>query len=178
MLRNACSTRTLNKNGVNGAGGADFRTEKQVCPKGYEVPQLWMMPASCGSATTCASAWRLVAEYGSTGKTNLNGNNALGANNTHISLLEVVGDYLYIGFDNSNDGANVWRTDMSSVSSGTILSESAFSMVNIGGLDGTASNQRIFSYITVPDAGKDWLIITTRDGTNAVQIYRTSNDQN
>jgi hypothetical protein len=32
--------------------------------------------------------------------------------------------------------------------------------------------------VTVNDAGKDWLIIMTRDGSNALKIYRTANDQN
>jgi hypothetical protein len=189
MLRNACSTKTLNRNGVNGAGGFDFRTERQVCPKGYEVPQLWMMPANCGSAASCATAWQLVAEYGSTGKTNMRSNNAIGANNTHITLLEFVGNWLYVGWDNAIDGANVWRVDFNSATctgsqscmvSGNKPAETQFSIVNLPGIEsgGGGSNQKIFSHVTVNDAGKDWLIIITRDGSNAMKIYRTANDQN
>lgn len=186
ILRNACSTTNLNWNGKNGAGGKDFRIEKQVCPKGYEVPQLWMMPKSCGNAASCQGAWVLVAEYGSTGKTNMAGNTTdCGApnkclNNTHLTLLETVGSYLYIGYDNATDGANIWRTDMTSVVSGSTPAESAFVMVNIPGIEtgGGGANQKLFSHITVNDAGKDWLIITTRDGSSAVTVYRTANDQN
>jgi hypothetical protein len=189
MLRNACSTTNLNRNGKNGAGGFDFRTEKQVCPKGYEVPQLWMMPANCGSAASCAAAWQLVAEYGSTGKTNMRSNNTIGANNTHITLLEFVGNWLYVGWDNAIDGANVWRVDFNSPTctgsqscmvSGNKPAETQFSMVNLPGIEsgGGGSNQKIFSHVTVNDAGKDWLIIATRDGSNAMKIYRTANDQN
>jgi hypothetical protein len=189
MLRNACSTTNLNRNGKNGAGGFDFRTEKQVCPKGYEVPQLWMMPANCGSAASCAAAWQLVAEYGSTGKTNMRSNNTIGANNTHITLLEFVGNWLYVGWDNATDGANVWRVDFNSATctgsqscmvSGNKPAETQFSIVNLPGIEsgGGGTNQKIFSHVTVNDAGKDWLIIITRDGSNAMKIYRTANDQN
>ncbi|AFM14722.1 Ig-like domain-containing protein [Turneriella parva] len=187
MLRNACSTTTLNRNGANGAGGFDFRTERQVCPKGYEVPQLWMLPKNCGTAAACAGAWLLVAEYGSTGKTNMASNTgSCGTSpnqclsNTHATLLEFVGNYLYVGFDNATYGANVWRTDMTSVAQGSRPAETSFSIVNLPGIEsgGGGTNQKIFSHVTVNDAGKDWLVIITRDGSNAMKIYRTANDQN
>lgn len=182
MLRNACSTTTVC---YNGSSTCDFRTSRQVCPKGSEVPQLWMLPKGSTASPSGASDWVLVAEYGSSGKTSMAGNTTecdssgtnICLNNTHITLLEFVGNHLYIGFDNSTNGSNIWRTDMSSVSSGSLPAESSFEMVNITGLDGSASNQRIFSHVTVNDSGTDWLIITTRDGTNAMQIYRTANDQ-
>jgi hypothetical protein len=185
MIRNACSTNGYAKNG----GTPDFRTLRQVCPSGSEVPQLWMMPANCGSAASCAAAWQLVAEYSTTGKTNMRSNNAIGANNTHITLLEFVGNYLYVGWDNATDGANVWRVDFSSptctgsascMTSGNKPAETQFSMVNLPGIESGSggTNQKLFSHVTVNDAGKDWLIIITRDGSNAMKIYRTANDQN
>jgi hypothetical protein len=180
IIRNACNSQKVCVNGaadITGFGGCEFSTERQVCPSGSEVTQLWMLPKNCGTDTQCADAWILAAENGTTGKTNMQGNDTIGSNNTHITLLEFVGDYLYIGFDNAADGANIWRTDMSSVSSGSIPSEGDFTMVNIAGLDGTSTNQKIFSHISVNDSGTDWLIITTRDGGSAVQIYRTANDQ-
>ncbi|MFO1470689.1 MAG: Ig-like domain-containing protein [Turneriella sp.] len=186
MLRNACSTNGFATNG----GTPDFRTLRQVCPSGSEVPQLWMMPKNCGTAANCAAAgtgWRLVAEYGSTGKTNMASNTGSCGTapnkclaNTHATLLEFVGNYLYVGWDNATYGANVWRTDMTSVATGSIPTEASFSIVNLPGIE-TASggtNQKIFSHVTVNDAGKDWLIIITRDGTSAMKIYRTANDQN
>ena len=249
MVRNTCSSQKVCTNGatnITGFGGCEFRTERQVCPAGSEVPQLWMLPKNCGTAAQCAAAWVMVAEYqtvtltgtvtissastavtgtsfttelsvgdlltinGQTrrvatitnntnlvmvsngnanlgsqtatktsGETNMQGNNgSVGGNNSHITLLEFVGDYLYVGFDNSADGSNVWRTDMSGITSGNTPAENSFSMVNIPGLDGTASNQRLFSHVTVTDSGTDWLILTTRDGTNSMQIYRTANGQN
>ncbi|HRP70407.1 MAG TPA: hypothetical protein PLY93_12815, partial [Turneriella sp.] len=77
MLRNACSTTALNRNGV---AGRDFRTEKQVCPKGSEVPQLWMLPKGTTGSPKGAADWVLVAQNGVTNKTNMAGNNAIGAN--------------------------------------------------------------------------------------------------
>jgi hypothetical protein len=181
MIRNACSTTTVC---LNGKTDCDFRTVRQSCPPGSEVPQLWMMPKNCGSASACASSWMLVAEYGSTGKTNMASNtDDCGSSpnkctsNTHATLLEFVGNYLYIGFDNATYGANIWRTDMSSITSGSAPAETSFEMVNINGLDGTLTNQKLFSHITINEAGTDWLILTTRDGNNSVQIYRTANNQ-
>ena len=54
----------------------------------------------------------------------------------------------------------------------------SFTMVNNIGLDGSTTNQRIFSHTTVNDAGKDWLIVATRDGSAAMKLYRTANDEN
>ena len=185
MLRNACDTKQLNLNGVNGANGVDFRVEKQVCPLGHEIPQLWMMPKNCGSAAACAAAWQLVAEFGTTGKTNMAGNtSACGTSpnkclsNSHITLLEVLGDYLYIGFDNLTYGSNIWRVNMSSVTSGNTPAQSAFQLVSNFGLDSSANNRKIFSHLKVHQGGKDWLIILSRDGINPIRLYRTNNDQN
>jgi hypothetical protein len=144
-----------------------------------------MMPKNCGNASSCASSWLLVSEFGASGKTNMFGNiNDCGVNpnkcsgNSHITLLEFVGNYLYIGFDNSSHGANVWRTDMSGISSGKAPSESSFNLVNDFGLDGSTTNIKIFSHITINDSGRDWLIISTRDGICPVKLYRTSNSTN
>ncbi|MBE7436959.1 MAG: hypothetical protein HS115_00790 [Spirochaetales bacterium] len=174
MVRNACSTTSLNRNGVNGAGGQDFRTERQVCPQGYEVPQLWMLPKGTTGSPKGAADWVLVAENGTTGKTNMGT-----SNNTHFSLLEIVGDYLYIGFDNATGGASVYRVDISGYASGTAPAQGNFSIVNVQGIDasGGGTNVKIFSHVTVEEGGTNWLIITTRDGTGAMRIYRTANDQ-
>jgi len=174
IVRNACSTTSLNRNGVNGAGGQDFRTERQVCPLGYEVPQLWMLPKGTTGSPKGAADWVLVAENGTTGKTNMGT-----SNNTHFSLLEIVGNYLYIGYDNATGGASVYRVDISGYSSGSAPSQGNFSIVNVQGIDssGGGTNLKIFSHVTVEEGGKNWLIITTRDGTGAMRIYRTANDQ-
>lgn len=100
-------------------------------------------------------------------------------NNTHVTLLEFVGNYMYVGWDNATDGANVWRVDMSGVAQGSLPAQTNFSIVNLPGIEtgSGGTNQKIFSHVTINDAGKDWLIIITRDGSNAMKIYRTANDQ-
>lgn len=173
VIRNACATQNICK---NGDPICDFRTEKQVCPKGQEVPQIWRMAKNCGTATNCRNTgWALVAENGTTGKSNM-GN----ANNSHITLLETVGNYLYIGYDNPVNGANVWRINMSSLPSGYVPSQSEFTQVSINGIgpDSGGANQKLFSHTTYSFDGKNWLIITTRDGVGAVRIYRTSDQDN
>ena len=44
------------------------------------------------------------------------------------------------------------------------------------GIDGNSSNTKIFSHITYFDGTKNWLLVSTRNGDQAVRLYRTSND--
>jgi len=238
MVRNACATvimQTVCMNGgaCNGGNGAatangftvaqsvnnnftaDFAStatgRRQVCPPGYEVPQLWVLPKNpvSGGTNRGSGDWVLVASRTFTPQTYPNGSalpsrkgTSISGNtatcgvapankcerNSHLTLLEFVGNYLYLGYDNQDHGANIWRVDMNSATctgaascavSGNYPAEASFTIVNsVLGLDGSATNQRIFSHITVNDAGKDWLILATRDGTNSMKIYRTANDQN
>jgi len=180
IIRNACSVNTVC---LNGKSDCNFRTEKQTCPPGSEVPQLWMMPKNCGSASSCASAWRLVAEFGSSGKSNMQGNsgdcgifqNKCSANR-QITLLEVVDSYMYIGFDNPDYGANIWRINMNSIPSGSTPTEGNFELVNDFGLNGKGSNKKLFSYISYSDSFDDWILVATGSGIAPVEIYRTSNN--
>jgi hypothetical protein len=190
---------------------ANFSTtatgRRQVCPPGYEVPQLWVLPRASGGSLNGSAQWQLIASRTFTPQaypngsalpsrtgTTLSGNtttcgsspNNKCERNAHLTLLEFVGSYLYLGFDNQDHGANIWRVDMNSATctgsascatSGNYPAEASFAIVNdVLGLDGSATNQRIFSHVTVNDTGKDWLILATRDGTNSMKIYRTSND--
>ncbi|MFO1480417.1 MAG: Ig-like domain-containing protein [Turneriella sp.] len=236
MIRNACATIKMQtvcmldgacNGGASGTAGitngrtlaevvdnnftANFAAtatgRRQVCPPGYEVPQLWVLPRASGGSLNGAGQWQLIASRTFTPPTYPNGSalpsrkaTTLSGNtttcgtapnnkcerNAHVTLLEFVGNYLYLGFDNQDHGANIWRVDMNSATctgsascatSGNYPAESSFAIVNdVLGLDGSATNQRIFSHVTVNDSGKDWLILATRDGTNSMKIYRTSND--
>lgn len=180
VARNACSVTTYQ----NMASG-NFLPDRQTCPKGSEVPQIWMMPANCGNATACRAAFTLVAEYGTSGKTNMQGLSAANqcgsapnrcAANSHISLLEFNGNFLYVGFDNETYGLNLWRTDMSSINSGNTPAESAFSLVSPGFGINDPTNTRIFTHTTIKDGATDFLVVISRDGGNAIKIYRTRND--
>ncbi|MBS0617352.1 MAG: hypothetical protein JSR44_04145, partial [Spirochaetes bacterium] len=245
MVRNACATAIMQTKCMVGGGapclGAgpvaarlndrfndNFATaatgRHQTCPPGYEVPQLWVLPAKGASGTggggeggnNNAADWKLVAGSLFTPPAFAQGTNTvtprtdvlpqrksttLRANtgtcgsspnkcerNAHLTLMEFVGNTLYLGFDNQDYGANVWRVDFTNSSCtgssdcmtpGKIPAETSFAIVNnVLGLDGSSVNQRIFSHVAVSDGGTDWLILVTRDGSNSMKIYRTGNGQN
>jgi len=140
-----------------------------------------------------AANWELVAESAtSAGRTSMANATWVGrtitaanidARNTELTLLVVNGDRLYIGYDNATDGVNIWRTksgvtkptsesDFEAVcqSSGTVCSVPS-KQFGLGGVD-----TRIFDGISVNDAGTDYVIVSARNGTNPLRIYRTANN--
>jgi hypothetical protein len=181
MIRNACANNIVC---LNGKDDCDFRSVKQTCQPGKEIPQIWMMPKNCGDSDSCRSAWKLVAEMDNTGKSNMSWDtetcgsapNNKCDKNAQLTLLEFVGNYLYIGFDNPDYGANIWRTNMVSVPSGNLPAKSSFELVNTFGIDGTATNIKIFSHISYNDSEDNWLLISTGDGLTPIKLYRTNNN--
>ncbi|RME89079.1 MAG: hypothetical protein D6767_09075, partial [Candidatus Hydrogenedentota bacterium] len=89
-----------------------------------------------------------------------------------------------IGFDNATYGANLWRVDFNNatsyggpIPSGSVPAESDFSLVGNFGLDTSGStNSRIFWHATIDDAGTPYLWVVARDGTGALNVYRTNNN--
>lgn len=179
LIRNACSDTT-----IHSMSSANFISNgRQTCPQGSEIPQLWMLPAGTTASPKGAGDWVLVAEAGTTGRTDMSGNagcisgaNRCDTENTHITLLEFNGDYLYIGYDNATHGANVWRADLSAVVSGTVLTESSFTLVGDFGLGFGAGVTRIFSEVTVGDGSTDFLLLMAGDGINPLKVFRTDNN--
>lgn len=181
MIRNACSSTSVQ---------TLTATQKSTCASGTEIPQLWKLPASTGSAATARGAWVLVAENGTTGRTDMTGVEWLGgtsqstktANNREITMLLVNGSRLYIGFDNPVDGANTWRTksgvtNPTSESDFEAVCETGHSCFTVGLQFGWGySVTKIFDSLSVNDAGNDYVIITARTGTSPLQIYRQSNN--
>ncbi|MDH5656857.1 MAG: hypothetical protein OEZ34_13170, partial [Spirochaetia bacterium] len=172
MIRNACAVETI----LNITS-----TNQQVCPAGSEVPQLWMLPKGSTASPSGSGDWVLVAENPSAnGRTNMSGNDVCGTpnkcdtENTHFSLLEVNGNYLYIGLENKTYGLNIWRVNMAAVQSGTAPPESSFSLVSSFGLGDPAANTRIFSSATFTSGADDLLFVSTGNGTNASRIFRTT----
>lgn len=174
MIRNACSTNSVE---------TITTTHKSTCSAGTETPQLWRLPANSAAPQ---SAWTLI---GALGKTTMAGADWLGgtnqstntANNTEVTLLAVVGDRLYIGFDNETNGANVWRTK-SGVT--TVSAESDFEAIcQTGNQCSTASYQfgfnesatMLFDAVSAEDAGTPYCIFTAGTGTGGVKIFRTNN---
>lgn len=187
MIRNACSSITVQ---------TLTTTQKSTCASGTEIPQLWKLPANSGNAASARAAWVLVAENGSTKRTDMTGVEWLGgssqsaktANNREITMLvrnggtDSSGGRLYIGFDNPVDGANTWRTKAGVTNPS---SEADFEAVcETGHSCSTASKQfgwangvtKIFDSLSVNDAGTDYVIITGRTGVVPMQIYRQSNN--
>ncbi len=187
MVRNACSVTTVceTKKTHNPPTSCDIAQTGQVCPLGYEIPQIWMLPKAASGSYSTATDWVLVAEAGSSGRSDMSGNTdpaECGSapnkclSNSHISMLEFNGDYMYVGFDNPNHGLNMWKVDMSTVNSGSTPTETAFTLVSPGFGIGDSSNTRIFNHLTINDGSKDYLVVVTRNGSNAIKIYRTNND--
>ncbi|MCP4179751.1 MAG: hypothetical protein GY756_18485 [bacterium] len=191
MIRNACSVtdvQTVSKS--SSTNNTDFISGgSQTCPQGSEIPQLWMLPKNSGDAASAQAAWTLVAEAGSSGRTDMSGNTAANKcgdspnkcidnwGNTHISLLEMNGDYMYIAYDNNEYGLNIWRVDMSGVTSGTAPSESEFQLLSPGfGLGNSSEFTRIFWHLSYNDGGKDFLTIIAGNGVDPIKIFRTGND--
>ncbi|MDH4200257.1 MAG: hypothetical protein OEV66_07765, partial [Spirochaetia bacterium] len=149
------------------------------------------------------SAWKLVAEYGSTGKTIMAGASWSGGSNqtnltltnTEITLLVANGNRLYIGFDNASYGANIWRTkDKTLFANYSTLGVNAYPALESDfeavcaagnactdpsmefGFGSGASVNRIFDGITANDAGTDYVVVNAGDGINPLKIYRNTNN--
>ncbi len=179
LIRNACSSVTVH----SVASGNFVSNGSQTCPQGNEVPQLWMLPKGTSGAPKGSSDWIHVADAGISDRTDLSGNaacisgvNRCDTENTHITLLEFNGNYLYIGYDNATYGANLWRVDMSAVSSGTAPAESDFALVSTFGLGDAVNNTRFFAHVTANDGGTDYLYLLAGNGTNALRLFRTNNN--
>ncbi len=120
-------------------------------------PQLWKYDGA---------AWSLIADNGS-GISNMSI-----AGNTEISLLVANGDRLYMGFDNTGTGVQVFRTK-SGVTDPS--AESDFEMVSSAGLGDGFNNKRIFHGLSISDGGTDYLWVLCGKAAGKLRLYRTSN---
>lgn len=194
VIRNACASNTVL---------SLSSSVHDTCPVGMERPQLWRLPKNCGKpsgqtalASDCQAAWKFIGNTTSADSTiqyttrmggavwkDGNGQAQKTAKNQYITLLEVAGDYLYVGFDNA-EGVNLWRTNKS-----TPTQESDFEAVcqtgnncfqpekQFGMTTSTVKTDiKFFDSIGINEAGKDYLIFNSRGGSNPLRIYRQSND--
>lgn len=160
MIRNACTTRVQKIGASNDI----------VCPSGNEIPQLWK--CSPGGDGFCdAGEWSLVAENGTTGKTNMGV-----STNKELSIIVKNGSKLYIGYDNPTTGVQIWRTK-DGVSDPT--SESDFEQIGANGLGDASNNLELYSAVSLHQDGSYYVYITTgRPGSTPVQplrVYRQVN---
>lgn len=159
LIRNACLTSRYKRSCTNSRCSDD-----QVCPVGQEVPQLWKcIPGSDGHCDP--NDWNLIAENGTTGKTNFGDEN-----NKQLSMLRKNGDYLYIGFDNPN-GVEIWRTNLSDP-----LSEADFSQIGGDGLDDPTTNLEIYSSVARDSGSLSYIYVSLGKNSQPVKIYRQQNE--
>jgi hypothetical protein len=121
-------------------------------------PQLWKFDGS---------SWTLVAENGS-------GVTSMGyADNSALSLLVASGDRLYMGFDNSNSGLQVWRS-LEGVTDPQF--ESDFEPVTLDGFGDPAFNQLIYHGLSISDKIKDYLWLLCGKSGDSLRIFCTNNE--
>jgi hypothetical protein len=120
-------------------------------------PQLWKYDGVTWSIVTDSGAG--VCDMGN-------------GNNNAASLLVVNGDRLYIGYDNSIEGVQLWRT-VAGVTNPVIQAD--FEPVSTDGFSDPANNQRIYHGLSISSGCDDflWLLSGKNDGT--INVYRTNN---
>jgi len=120
-------------------------------------PQLWKHDGT---------NWTFVANNGS-GYTNM-GN----SNNNRVTLLINNGDRLYVGYDNSVNGVEIYRTQ-SGITDPSI--EADFEQVSTSGLGDAVNNTEIYHGVSAFSGGNAylWIIVSKKDEN--VKIYRTKN---
>ncbi|MBN2160460.1 MAG: hypothetical protein JW807_13785 [Spirochaetes bacterium] len=173
MIRNACTTNMVNRGCDPGSSPC---TDDVTCPVGNEVPQLWKCDPTNGGSdttnpTTCeAGEWTIIAENGTTGGTNMGD-----TNNTHITMLITNGNYLYVGFDNTSTGLEIWRTNADSPTSAA-----EFAQIGGNGLGTPARYLRNFSAVSIAGTGEDtgyyFLYLSAGDNTQPLAVFRQRND--
>jgi hypothetical protein len=93
--------------------------------------------------------------------------------NYAASLLVVNGDRLYIGYNNSSSGLQVWRT-LAGVTDPQF--ESDFEPVTTDGLGDPVQNQRIYHAISIVDKDTHYLWLLCGKSGDSLRVYRTKND--
>jgi hypothetical protein len=120
-------------------------------------PQLWKYDES---------SWSLVADNGN-GITDMNN-----SNNSALTLLIVNGDRLYIGYDNSTDGIQIWRT-LPGVTDPSL--DIDFEQVSLDGFGNPAENQRIYHALSISYEDTDYLWLLCGKSGGSIRVYRTCN---
>jgi hypothetical protein len=120
-------------------------------------PQLWRWDGS---------SWVLAASNGS-GITNMGF-----SGNTRATMLVANGDRLYLGYDNTSTGVQVWRS-RSGVTDP--LTESDFEAVDVNGLGDPAKNLRIYHALSAQHDGVDYLWLLCGKPGETLRVYRTKN---
>jgi len=122
-------------------------------------PQIWKYDGSI---------WTVVANNGS-GLTNMGV-----PDNTAVTLLVVNGDRLYVGYDNTIGGIQIWRTNPG-ISEPE--SEADFEPLSVDGLGDPINNHRIYYGLSIAGGGTAYLWVLCGKETGSMRVYRTGNEQ-
>lgn len=178
LIRNACSSITIHRV----AAGNFVSNGRQTCPQGSEIPQIWLLPQGTTATPKGTADWILVAETGATGRSDMSARpactlavNQCDTENTHVSLLEINGTYLYVGFDNAAFGLNIWRTNLAAVASGSAPTASSFELVGGFGLGSATVYTRLFANLSYSVGGSDFVVLLAGNGTGSMSVFRTGN---
>jgi hypothetical protein len=176
FIRNACTkalwddgTATGGDSGNNCAfhqscGSIPSRNDN-LCADADRVPQLWKCTPG-GDGHCDAGDWSLVAQNGTTGKTNFGD-----INNRKITLLSKNGSYLYVGFDNAVTGIEVWRTNVANPSS-----EGDFSQIGGDGFGSGTNITEIYSNISLQSGSIHYLYLSIGKNGVPVKVHRQQNN--
>jgi hypothetical protein len=119
----------------------------------------------CSSACQTTGNWSEVFDIRDAGF--VNGSKG-GNNNLAISLLQVNGNYLYLGFDNATDGAGIFRSNLDVTD---ITAPSNFSIQGGDyGLGEAAPKKYIFSSASALKQGVNYVYITVGNTANSVRV--------
>jgi len=159
------------RNTCEGYTCPDLATDDCTCPAANRHAQIWKCtPATVSgpdpaTATACdAGDWTLVANNGS-GQTSMGD-----SNNKTISLVVTNGSYLYVGFDNTTTGVQVWRTNALDP-----LAAGDFSKIGGDGLGAASNNLQIFDAMSSVYSVTNYLYLTTGKSGGIVKVYRQQN---
>jgi hypothetical protein len=151
--------------GFNSSCGNPPQKNDKLCPDSDRIPQLWKcVPGGDGHCDP--GDWSLVAQNGSTGKTNFGDNN-----NKKITLLARNGSYLYVGFDNAVTGIEIWRTNVANPSS-----ESDFTQIGGDGFGSGTNITEIYSSISLQNGSIHYLYLSVGKNSFPVRVYRQQNN--
>jgi len=120
-------------------------------------PQLWKYDRT---------DWELVAANG-TGISNMSN-----SNNSHVTLLVVNGERLYIGYNNSSDGLQIWRTKSCITDPAT---EIDFESVSTDGFGDAVNNKEIYHSLSMYVNSTDYLWVLCGSESGSLRVYRTMN---
>jgi hypothetical protein len=107
----------------------------------------------------------LVADNGS-GLTNMGD-----SDNKAISLVATNGDYLYIGFDNTSNGFELWRANVTNPS---VAGD--FTQISTNGLGNGSSVKRSYANYSLQMGSLYFLYLTAGNDVDSIAIYRFVNE--